>query len=1432
MDPQICNASDPVVDLPWLKGSESSPHLPAFLGSPATLPIESPYPVYGFEPSMATGSSMASAPEKIFSLLASEDSDPLIGPLPKLPVSTKSALPSPAGYLSQLPGPSDDFAASTSTSGVLSLARSLAGRINSKRDIDWIRFDVTPAQTYRFTVAGGSLATPRLAVRSASGQVLSSQISSAGRRTDLLFAATSAESIYLIVSALKKKRGTYTLTASLDQDAADVSASLDTTASITSAQALNGSIGTAGDRDWYRTHLLQGTTYQIKVAGLDQFDPTLSLRSASGSELAFNDDSDEGADSLLNFTPSQTDDYFLDVGGYSLGTGEFSLAVADVTPRDDYAASLATAGLLQPGASVTGVISAASPPDQDWFRIRLTAGQTYQFNADGVTLSDPTLTLRSADGSELAFNDDYNELSSQINFYADETADYYLDVSAFNLGSGIYHLSATDLTPQDDYLDRSDTLGLLLDSLPSTGVIERGGDRDWFRASLVAGVTYQFNLDPDLMGVSPPLEDPTLNLLDDQGSLLDSNDDFSGNNSRIVFTPMRSGLYFLDVGGYATQTGAYQLSQQATVAPVVETDLVPGDPTSAAQHQLATSTTGLIDFGLDHDWYRLSLVAGRTYQFSVQGDRSTDHPLSDPTLALSDATGRQLDFNDDFDGLEPQLTYTPVISGDYFLDVGAYSGLIGAFILASIEVTPNVDSLDDYLASNLTTGELQIGAPPIEAVINSDADRDWFRVALQAGRSFGFKVEGLSLQDPDLTLRDAQGTAVGNVDDSGGSRSPCLTYVAPADGIYFVDVSSHGNLGVGSYAVTVYDLLDGDDFSADVATNGRLLPGSMASGDLETSGDRDWFAIDLPATTTYTFRVTGQGLDDPVMSLLSADGSELASNDDFNARDPQITFTPSTPGRYYLDVGGYGAAVGTYQIAAVTTVVPAPQQDDYGSDRLSCGQLSLARSLSGAVQSAGDRDWFALALQASRTYAFEVTGSTLPSPNGFLLDDAGRRLEQSDVQSSTLAYRFTATPRQDGTYFLDVGAFGLDTGAYRIDVIDQTPGSDRIAGLSDPSIRSDVNLSLQGDNLFGHRELADLLLDAGESGITAVELSDLRIISSGLAPFLSDSDRIYSQYIYDAVVNGNPANAWFTGGSGERQRLGNLTISSSQQQLSRLVDKWFFGLDLPLNAINGDAAAGAAGVSFSYGALSGTTLFDDGISSSDINQGRAGTCYFLAAAASIANSQPRLIRELFRDNGDGTYGVRFYGCQGSEVWVTVNRQIPVNPSGDPLLATNARRSMQGELWVSLLEKAYAQANEIGVFGRDVNANSYGAIEGGFEDALRYISGSGTTAYSVEFSRTGWVSVGNDPIRWRAAEQQAIDALTSSRPMIALSYGTTELAGKIHFVPRHVFSVLSYDRLSGLFTLANPWGAGGFSYAPSFQASWDDLFGVRAIVAWA
>lgn len=465
----------------------------------------------------------------------------------------------------------------------------------------------------------------------------------------------------------------------------------------------------------------------------------------------------------------------------------------------------------------------------------------------------------------------------------------------------------------------------------------------------------------------------------------------------------------------------------------------------------------------------------------------------------------------------------------------------------------------------------------------------------------------------------------------------------------------------------------------------------------------------------------------------------------------------------------------------------------------------------------------------------------------------GEVLASSEEQFGSYAETIQFTPERDGTYFLRINIDSDAEGQLPYSIIqsiDATSESDSLSpidasltSITDPSLR---NLAIQAgiDGIIDRAELIGILEDAGDGGVVSHdELTGLRIVSYNLPDLLPDSSRDYLQTVYNNVVLGNTANQWWTGGSLERESLGNLKAGASNHQLQKLIGKWFRGDDLPQPLLQGDSAAGQGDADGIYREATGT-LFQDDIKFTDINQGALGDCWLLAAAASVASFQPDQIKQLFHDNGDGTYGVRFYGLTSEtspqdEHWVTVNQDLIVSPSRpDRLLgaAGSPTKSLDAELWPSLLEKALAQASETGVFQpqRPLAINSYRALEDGEDEGLAMLTGLPTQSLNNQGTDS------DEVVRDRLAQ---LNDLADIGNLIGILGSDVTLSDTFTpypdgFNPReahqidnnviitlragHAFGLVDYNIDNQTVEIYNPWGPRGDYYLPSFTMSWDEL----------
>ena len=141
-----------------------------------------------------------------------------------------------------------------------------------------------------------------------------------------------------------------------------------------------------------------------------------------------------------------------------------------------------------------------------------------------------------------------------------------------------------------------------------------------------------------------------------------------------------------------------------------------------------------------------------------------------------------------------------------------------------------------------------------------------------------------------------------------------------------------------------------DDYTNNTSTTGAVEVGGSATGDIETRGDRDWFAVTLGAGTTYRIDLegseTGAGaLRDPYLrGAHDADGNLLAAttdDDDGAGYNSRVYFTAEEDATYYVAAGDYGNWRGTYTLSVADVTDDFEAGDRDGPDASGHGPLTF-----------------------------------------------------------------------------------------------------------------------------------------------------------------------------------------------------------------------------------------------------------------------------------------------------------------------------------------------------------------------------------------------------------------------------------------------------------------------------------------------------------
>ena len=204
------------------------------------------------------------------------------------------------------------------------------------------------------------------------------------------------------------------------------------------------------------------------------------------------------------------------------------------------------------------------------------------------------------------------------------------------------------------------------------GRLEGRADQDWVKVELVAGKSYDIRL----TGIGyDGIENTYLRVFNAAGEEVAFNDDVDAAawdfSSMLEFSPDTGGVYYLSAGNYP-HTGLN------TVGPYLMTITDEEDDNTGTPHTVSPNGrfNGTLDDKFDEDWIRVELVEGKTYTITLAGvGPDTD---TDTVLRLYDAAGEQVAFHDDVDyaagKVNSVITFTPAVTGAYYIGAGAYRG--------------------------------------------------------------------------------------------------------------------------------------------------------------------------------------------------------------------------------------------------------------------------------------------------------------------------------------------------------------------------------------------------------------------------------------------------------------------------------------------------------------------------------------------------------------------------------------------------------------------------------------------------------------------------------------------------------------------------------------------------------------------------------------
>ncbi len=820
---------------------------------------------------------------------------------------------------------------------------------------------------------------------------------------------------------------------------------------LTAAQPIElfGTIDAAFDLDVFQFQAGTQETATIELsANFSSLDTFVRLLDSSGNELAFDDDSGPGTNSLLRFTVTGGATFFVEAGDLFDGTGDFFLSISlDVGDTINDATFVGTLTAAQP-IEVFGAVE--EPFDLDFFQ--------FQAGTDAVTLVevsanfsglDTFVTVFDAFGNQIAFDDDGGPgLDSRLIFSIESNETYFVQVRGFSGSTGDYELNLSVLPDVvGDTRETATNLGLLTAAQPLqvSGVINVAFDGDLFQFQAASTETSTIQLNAEFSNL-----DAFVTLFDSLGNQVAADDDSGpGRDSLLRFTIDGGETYFVEARGLSTSIGAFHLTITLDVGDSTATATDLGILAAGAQLDFFSS----IDEANDHDVFRLQTDFDGPVVIALGADFSA----LDSVLTLRDSLGNVIAANDNIsqETTNSRLNVTLEAGETYFVEASGSATSIGNYHLT---FSPPAATL------GILTG---LNPLATEGTIEVPFSSDLFQFQADAAGDLAIAMSSrLSFLDTFITLLDSSGNQLASDDDSGPGANSFLVFPIDANETYFVRASGFFS-STGDYSLNLSFLAD--DFGDSVLTASALPnlargASQVVVGTLESASDADVFRIDVAVGSVLELSATSP-VSANILVVSAGGGSQtFFAGQRFSMADGDSAFLQVFP-------TFFGQSPANYSITIESVITDnrhdshataARIDDPVGDDSENITRSGNSFQITGQLETTSDLDFFTFVAPFTGVMTINASlafgGSSSYSP---LVD---LDVFESDFGTFVIAHDLNAALARsaDGldvfvyeglTYFVSLTNQGDTTGPYELNL---APA--RIAGDDFPDLIGDDNV--------------------------------------------------------------------------------------------------------------------------------------------------------------------------------------------------------------------------------------------------------------------------------------------------------------------------------------------------------------------------------------
>ena len=574
-------------------------------------------------------------------------------------------------------------------------------------------------------------------------------------------------------------------------------------------------------------------------------------------------------------------------------------------------------------------------------------------------------------------------------------------------------------TTDDHGNDRMNATTVVRDT-PVSGNIETGDDEDHF--------SIQLNGDGILTATTTG-EGAIGGIYDSEGNELatENNGGDTGTNSNVSAVIPSPGTYSIKVISSGMNTGMYDLA--VTFIPDHGDDRM-----SAALITDGTPVVGHIETGADEDYFFIVLTEAGTLRATTTGGVNTVGTLyysEGGELATNDDAGEGMNFNVSAPIARPGIYYISVASEG--TDTGMYT-LTATFIL------------DDH-GNDISSPTPATIDTPIAGIIEKSTDQDYFSIEVTSADLNNIDLLILTATttgttDTVGTLYDSEETPLDTDDNSGEDMNFSVSTRVVSPGTYYIKVEGSST---GTYTLTITSMVGdhgGDRMSATPFTSGMAV-----TGDIEASGDEDYFSIQVTTLMNdlTTLRAVSTGSTDTMGTIYDSGGTQLATDDNSSTdMNFDVSYVIPSPGTYYIRMRGSGSAAGNYGLTITVT------SREYGNAIVNAEPVTSGMMVDGNIDPGTNEDYFSIQTNSRGTLMAMTTGTT--DTMGTILNSGGDTLATDDNSGTDMNFdvSYRVTTNDMITYYIRVTSENNATGSYRLTVtfIDDDHGNTRTTATS------------------------------------------------------------------------------------------------------------------------------------------------------------------------------------------------------------------------------------------------------------------------------------------------------------------------------------------------------------------------------------------------